>query len=190
MHVYHNTSLRRTPVFRDYFLFGLGAQGLRSTERDVFNNIFVQTEKVPGVAFVGMKGAEDLREGGNLIWGVRDGPALAVDPFASFRASRLFKDSQARYAPGWTTHDTFADPKFERLPADEAEGADLRLRPGSPAVNGGRTLPAEWPDPLREKDEAEPDAGAIPLGVAAWGVGVDGRVPLFGGGDGRAPAAR
>src|SRR5262249_48978636 len=26
---YHNTVLRRTPVFRDYYLFGLGAQGLR-----------------------------------------------------------------------------------------------------------------------------------------------------------------
>ena len=56
MHVYHNTVLRDTPVFRDYFLFGLGAQGLRNTERDVFNNIFVQTEQVPGVGFVGMQG--------------------------------------------------------------------------------------------------------------------------------------
>ena len=55
IHFYHNTVLRETPVFRDSFLFGLGAQGLRNTERDVFNNIFVQTDRVPGVGFVGMK---------------------------------------------------------------------------------------------------------------------------------------
>src|SRR5262249_54674388 len=35
MHVYHNTILRRTQVFRDLFLFGLGAQGLKNTDRDV-----------------------------------------------------------------------------------------------------------------------------------------------------------
>ena len=31
MHVYHNTVLRETPTFRDYFLFGLGPQGLRNS---------------------------------------------------------------------------------------------------------------------------------------------------------------
>ena len=46
---YHNSVVRRTPTFREYFLMGLGAQGLRATESDVFNNIFVQFEGVPGV---------------------------------------------------------------------------------------------------------------------------------------------
>ena len=53
MRWYHNSILRRTPTFRDYFLLGLGAQGIRSTERDVFNNILVQIDKTPGASFAG-----------------------------------------------------------------------------------------------------------------------------------------
>jgi hypothetical protein len=178
---YQNTALRHTPVFRDYFLFGLGAQGLRNTERDVFNNLFVQTERVPGVNFTGMKQAENLREGGNFIWGMKDGPAVKGDVFAKFRASPLFKDSQKRYEPGWTTQDRLADPRFLRLPADESLPADLRLQAGSPAVNAGQKLPPEWPDLLRAADKDEPDIGVLPLGAEPWGVGVDGRISLFSG---------
>ncbi|MCI0358266.1 MAG: DUF1565 domain-containing protein, partial [Planctomycetaceae bacterium] len=73
---YHNTVLRRTPVFRDYFLFGLGAQGLRNSQREVFNNLFVQAGKVPGVGFAGIKEAGNVREAGNLLWGLEDGPLV------------------------------------------------------------------------------------------------------------------
>ena len=180
MHVYHNTILRETPSFRDYFLFGLGAQGLRHSERDVFNNILVQMDKVPGAGFAGIKEAANLREGGNVLWGVKDGAALTGDPFAKFRASPLFSESRKSYEPGWTTQDRVADPKFVSLATDRAKSPDLRLQPGSPAVNTGIALPAEWPDPLRTADKDAPDIGAIPLGTPAWGVGVDGRIPLFG----------
>lgn len=186
MRVYHNTFLRHTPVFRDYYLFGLGAMGLRNNERDVFNNIFVQTTRIPGVSFVGLKEAPNLREGGNVIWGMKDGPALKSDPFAKFRASPLFRDSRKRYEPGWTTHDRVTDPRFVRLPADESLAADLRLHPDSPAINTGQPLPPHWPDPLRAADQDGPDIGVLPLGTQPWGVGVDGRIPLFGG----APPAR
>jgi hypothetical protein len=71
--VYHNTFLRREPVWRDYFLFGLGAVSLRNTERDVFNNLFVQADRVPGAVILG-QAAGPLREGGNLLWGVKEGP--------------------------------------------------------------------------------------------------------------------
>ncbi len=181
MHVYHNTLLRQTPVFRDGYLFGLGSAGLRHTERDVFNNIFVQMDRVPGVAFVGMQQADNVREGGNLIWGVKEGPQLKTDPFAKFRASKLFTDSRNRYEAGWTTHDQVADPQFVRLSGDGAARADLRLQPGSPAINRGQPIPAAWPDPLREMDKDQPDSGTVPSGAESWGVGVDGRVPLFGG---------
>lgn len=181
MHVYHNTFLRRTPVFRDYYLFGLGAQGLRQSERDVFNNIFVQMERMPGVGFVGMQQAENLHEGGNVIWGLKEDPALAADPFAKFRASRLFEESRKRYEPGWTTQDRAIDPKFVSLAADNRAATDLRLQSDSPAANAGLSLPAAWPDPLRESDAGAPDIGALPQGAEAWGVGVDGRIPLFGG---------
>ena len=105
MHVYQNTLLRDTPIFRDQFLFGLGAAGLHNTERDIFNNIFVQTDRVPGVAFVGMRHAENVREGGNILWGMKEGPTLKRDVFSSFRSSRLFEESRTRYEPGWTTQD-------------------------------------------------------------------------------------
>jgi hypothetical protein len=153
---------------------------MRNTERDVFNNIFVQTERVPGVNFVGMKQAENIREGGNLIWGLKEGPALKGNPFAKFRASPLFEDSRKRYEPGWTTHDTAADPRFRSLGSDASLAADLRLQSDSPAVNAGQKLPAEWPDPLRNEDKDAPDIGALPLGAEPWSVGVDGRMSVFG----------
>ena len=181
MRLYQNTFLRRTPSYRDYFLFGLGATGLRNTERDVFNNLFVQIEKVPGTGFAGIKEPGNVRAGGNLLWGVLDGPALTGDPFAKFRASPLFPASRKHFAPGLTTHDRVADPKFISLSADLAAATDLRLQPDSPAVNTGQPVPPEWPDPLRAADEGAPDIGALPLGAVAWGVGVDGRIPLFGG---------
>ncbi len=180
MYFYHNTVLRETPVFRDYFLMGMGAQGLRNTERDVFNNIFVQMDRVPGTGFAGIKEAGNVREGGNLIWGVAQGPTLAADHFAKFRASPLFEASRQRYEPGWTTHDHVADPKFVRLPADWTTAADLRLQANSPAVNSGLPLPADWPDPLREVDKDLPDIGAIPLGTEPSNIGVDGRRSLLG----------
>jgi len=181
MHIYHNTLLRQTPIFRDGYLFGLSSGGLARTERDVFNNIFVQMDRVPGVAFVGMQRADDVREGGNLIWGVNEGPQLKMDPFAKFRASKLFADSRNRYEAGWTTHDQVADPQFVRLTANNAGPPDLRLQPGSPAINHGQPIPAAWPDPLRDMDKDQPDSGALSAGAEAWGVGVDGRVPLSGG---------
>ena len=148
MHVYHNTVLRRTPVFRDYFLFGLGAQGMKQTERDVFNNVFFQTDRVPGAGFAGIQQAGNVREGGNLVWGLAEGPALERDPFAKFRASKLFEESRKVYEPGWTTLDRVADPRFVRLEADAGAPADLRLTEASPAVNAGLPLPADWPGEL------------------------------------------
>jgi hypothetical protein len=180
MRFYHNTVLRETPVFRDYFLFGLGAQALRHNERDVFNNIFVQTDRIPGVGFAGITQVGNAREGGNLLWGVKEGPELNRDVFAKFRASPLFKQSRSFYEPGWTTHDLVADPKFVNLPPDRSLSADLRLAAGSPAINAGVPLSSDWPDPLRNADADRPDLGASPLGSPLWGVGVDGRVPICG----------
>lgn len=178
MRFYHNTVLRKTPVFRDSYLFGLGVAGLRHTERDVFNNIFVQADRVPGVTFAG-KQAEALREGGNLLWGLAEGPLLKQDVFVKFRSSPLFQESRKRYEPGWTTHDRVADPRFVRYVADDSLPIDLRLQEDSPAIDAGQSLPAAWPDPLRESDPAQPDIGALPHGTEPWKVGVDGRLPLF-----------
>ena len=177
---YQNTVLRQSPVFRDYFLFGLGAMGVGNNERDVFNNIFVQMEKVPGVGFAGITKSGNLREGGNLLWGLADGPQAPSEPFAKFRASALFTGSKQYYEPGLTTHDRVADPQFTALSTELAAPCDLTLKPKSPAVDAGLPLPTEWPDPLRTADARQPDIGALPLGTKASRVGIDGRIPLCG----------
>lgn len=186
MRVYHNTFLRREPVYRDYFLFGLGATGLRNTERDVFNNLFVQAERVPGAVILG-KEAGKLREGGNLLWGNKDGPTGKAAPFTKLRASPLFKASRDVYEPGWTTDDLVGDPKFLKLADSPNAASDLRPGKGSAAIDTGLPIPAKWPNPMREQDAGKPDIGAIPRDAAVWGVGVDGRVPLFGGPPGKEP---
>lgn len=173
--VFHNTLVRNTPVFRSHFLFGLGVVGMEKTERDVFNNVFVQMEGPPGVGFVAVKQAKELREGGNILWSVKDGAGKA-DPFAKFRGSALFTESRKKYEPGWTTQDRIVNPKFVKLASD---APDLRLQSDSPAVNSGQALPKDWPDSLRDADKGEPDIGALPLGTDAWGVGVNGRIGLF-----------
>lgn len=173
MRFYQNTVLRETPVFRDHLLFGLATGGLKNTERDVFNNLFVQINKVPGVGFAGVREAGNVREGGNILWGVKDGPAMKGDPFAKFRTSPIFIASRKFYEPGLTTQDRVVDPKFVSVPND------LRLQSDSPAVNSGQRLPTEWPDPFPAADGKTPDVGALPLGAQPWGVGIDGRIPLF-----------
>jgi hypothetical protein len=178
MRVYHNTILQRTAGFRDMFLFGM-VGALRNTERDVFNNILVQSEKAPGVAILG-KEAGALREGGNLLWSMKEGAGPTANPFAKFRAGPLFKESQKFFAPGWTTLDRAADPKFVNWQNDASQAGDLRLQEDSPALDSGESLPPDWPDPLRESDKGRPDIGALPRSVRSWGVGMDGRIPLFG----------
>ena len=138
----------------------------------------MQADHVPGVGLSG-KQAEDLREGGNLLWGFAEGPTLKRDVFAQFQSSGLFQESRKRYEPGWTTHDRVADPRFVRPASDDSATIDLRLQEDSPAINAGQSLPKEWPDPLRDSDQAQPDIGALPHGAELWGVGVDGRLPLF-----------
>lgn len=172
LRIYHNTFVRDTPVWRDYFLMGLGAQGLRQNERDVFNNIFVQSERVPGVT-MHFKQPPLLREGGNLLWGFGDATGRNAGVFTKFRSSALFAASRDVYAPGWTTHDQVADPRF--VDRDN----NLTLRPDSPAIDAGQVLPEEWPDPLRGNDPGPPDVGAVPGGMGAWRIGVDGRRTLF-----------
>lgn len=205
LYVYHNTVVRRSPMYRDYFLFGFGAQGFKNNERDVFNNIFVQLQGMPGAGFAGIKEPGRLREAGNLLWGYGPAPVAAaaapkapakgkpakpagenagpVDPFAKFRASPFFAASKQYYPAGFTTDDRHGDPKFARGPdVAEAKSAptDLTLQAGSPAIDLGRALPSTWPNPLADHDTGAPDAGAVPHGAKPEPIGIDGRLSLFG----------
>jgi hypothetical protein len=178
---YQNTALRDEPAYRGAFLFGMGSAGLQRTERDVFNNLFVQTDGLPGNQFVGVQPADKLHEGGNLMWGLVESPGFRGDLFAKFHASPLFKASQTSQPPGLTMNDRVADPKFVRLSADRFEPADLRLQADSPARRAGQSVPSDWPDPLRQAGADAPDIGAVPYGATPWRVGIDGRLSLFGG---------
>ncbi|MBI1904615.1 MAG: hypothetical protein HYS13_26260, partial [Planctomycetia bacterium] len=168
MFVYHNTVISEGPAFRNYYGAGWGGH-TRATTRRIFNNIFVQADGLPGLAFGPAE--DDIQADGNLHWSYLAGPSHAGDFFTKYRASKAFADSKARYAPGWAATDIFADPKFTAFSSDPAEPLDLRLSKGSPAVDAGVATPAEWPDPLRSADEGKPDLGALPAGSAMLRVG-------------------
>ena len=80
--------------------------------------------------------------------------------------------------PEWGTHDRFADPAFVSMKTDWSERCDVRLAAGSPAIDTGVIVPAEWRDPLRAADADAPDIGAIPQGQAGWRIGVRGRLAV------------
>ncbi len=153
---------------------------MRWTEREVFNNLFVQMERTPGAGFAGITEAGALREGGNILWGIQDAGS-SREVFKKFQASKLFVESRKQYEPGWTTQDRVEDPKFVRLNAEKPMETDLRLSKGSPAIDAGLPIPPEWPDPLRAQDAGTPDIGAIPWNVAVENVGIHGRISLFNG---------
>jgi len=167
-YVYHNTFLVSESERRGHYGFRWST-ATRMTTRRVFNNIFVQVEGVPGFRVFPLAD-DDFQADGNLHWAVKEGTQLKIDPFEKFRKSPLLTASQKVYAPGWFAHDRFADPQFLSI-GDGKTPSDLRLHKDSAAVNAGVKLPNTWPDDLREKDEAQPDVGAFPLGIEPWNVG-------------------
>ncbi len=179
MNIYHNTILAGVPPRYDYGTSGLAAGTGRGTTRRVFNNIVCQMQGMIGQTLPGTQ--VDYASDGNLFWSLTDGPTFQGEIFSKFRNSAAFKESQQRYAAGWTAHDQFADPRFMSFSADWKTVPDLRLHDRSPAINAGVKLPSEWPDALAANDSGKPDLGAVPLGSQPWHVGVRGRLNVFGG---------
>lgn len=179
MDIYHNTIVADDPKGYSYGALGLGNAVGAGTKRRVFNNIVVQMKTLPGTTFP--PSTTDFQTDGNLHWSVAAGPMFQGDIFAKFRKSKAFDESKRRYPPGWGAADRFADPKFVSLAPDWKSTPDLRLRPGSPAIDAGVDLPQAWPDPLRHLDKGKPDIGAVPAGASAWVIGVRGRFHVFGG---------
>ncbi|MGN6103557.1 MAG: hypothetical protein ACTHU0_00390 [Kofleriaceae bacterium] len=164
---YHNTVINAGKAVRDYYGLQM-VMGMRGTKRRLFNNVFVQVDGEPGLNFAGAAGT-DLQVDANLMWGLGAKPTGAAF-FAAFRGSPLFESSKQQYAPGWGARDQFADPRFVALRDFEPE-IDLRIQPGSPAIDAGIALPASWPDSLRAADKGKPDLGALPLGAPRLRVG-------------------
>ncbi|MBI5758607.1 MAG: hypothetical protein HZA46_08825 [Planctomycetales bacterium] len=169
-YVYHNTFLMQGGAFRGYYGFTWGSH-TRGTTRRVFNNLFVQVDGLPGLNFTGASADDDFQADGNLLWGLKDGPAQTDPFFDKFRRSPAFAASKKQYPPGWGASDLFADPRFVAFDGDRQRPLDVRLRKDSPAIDVGVELPATWPDSLRGQDHGKPDLGAYPLGAESLTVG-------------------
>src|SRR5262249_21857043 len=125
-HVYHNTFLLPGSAWRSYYAFTWGSH-LRGTTRRVFNNLFVQVAGQPRLNFSAVSADDDFQADGNLFWGVKEGPKVRGDFFATFRKSALFAASKKRYPPGLGANDRFAHPKLASLGGEGNQPSDLRL---------------------------------------------------------------
>src|SRR5207247_132067 len=121
------------------------------------NNVFVQTQGLPGTLFESSE--NDFVADHNLFWSTTEGPGFKGDFFAAVRKSKNFELSKKTYPGGWGSHDLFADPKFVKFGAWGDASTDYRLAKDSPAIDAGAELPKEWPDPLRSSDAGKPDLG-------------------------------
>lgn len=169
---YHNTVLIHGGSWRNYYGAGM-ARATRDTRRRVFNNLILHLEGLPGFRFAPPD--HDWQADGQLHWTMKE-DAIADD--ASLAA--LFKTANRKQAPvpaDWGQHDILADPKFVSFKPDWRQVSDLRLGKDSPAIDAGVAVPADWPDPQREKGAA--DIGALPHGAEPWGIGVRGRLSIF-----------
>lgn len=136
--------------------------------RHVFNNIFFH--------FGGLLGPQVPPPGngqadGNLYWAPGTDPKKAAAHFNRYRGSKNFGESKKTYAPGFTANSLAADPKFVRADVNPAVVNDYRVSKGSPAVDAGVDIPADWPDTMRDSDKDKPDIGALPLGAPAFEAG-------------------
>jgi hypothetical protein len=166
-YIYHNTFLLPGKPANGFYAHTWGSH-LGGTTRRVFNNIFVQAEELPGLNVRSLAEDHDFQADANLYWSVKEGPRHRGDYFEPLRQSPLFEASRKRYPPGWGSNDLFANPEFIGGAEDRL---DVRLRETSPAIDAGVDLPADWPDPLRDHDDGEPDLGALPLGAEPFLIG-------------------
>ncbi len=79
--------------------------------------------------------------------------------------------NKVNYPPGWASRAIVADPGFVNFDRDVNAVCDYRLQEDSPAIGAGIVLPDELEDPLRPKDGAQPDIGALPRGAGMFATG-------------------
>ncbi len=166
MTIYHNTILAKEQA-RDASMAALGA--VRSgLPRRTFNNLFVHLEKLPG--FVPPTLDQPVEADGNLYWAPGTTEPAAAALFQRFRQSKDYVAQKEKSPNGVSDRSLVADPRFTMSDLNAA-AFDFRLSRESPAVNSGVSLPADWPDPLRDLDKDAPDRGAIPFDAAPLEVG-------------------
>jgi hypothetical protein len=167
MNIYHNTFVMVEGA-REPDMATLGGSKAGNPRR-VFNNIFLHLQRLPGA--VNPNPAGNVIEDGNLYWAPGTEEKAAQALFQRFRASDLFTQSKQLHPAGSTTHSRAADPRFMKMGTKATDENDYRLQPGSPAIDAGVDLPADWLDPLRTADRGKPDIGALPQGAEPLRVG-------------------
>jgi hypothetical protein len=167
MHIYHNTfRLIRQARSAEHTLSG--AYG-PDRQRYLFNNIIENVTwpasipaeitaketggKPPRFAAVVVPPSDQGASDGNLYWVAGVDAAQGLAALEKYRKSPAYEESKKTYPAGSTTNSIVADPK-----RDEVD----RLQAGSPAIDAGVPIPADWPDTLRDKDAGKPDIGALP----------------------------
>ncbi len=148
------------------------------TKRRVFNNLCVYLNNYPPLDVANAPKGHDMVLDGNLHWcPLPDAkePDRFLDAVRGCAASAANKKA---YPAGWAANDLVGDPRFVEFAADPAKPADYRLKKDSPAAAKGVVLPRELEDPLRPKDSARPDIGALPAGAEVPKVGRQ-NVPAF-----------
>ncbi|NUN92181.1 MAG: hypothetical protein HUU04_00195 [Verrucomicrobiae bacterium] len=177
IYLYQNTTLTQMGHALNSYTAGMAFHFDPEAERRVFNNlhVFVGGGKQYPKAWGFQRDAANLVMDGNLHWHSDPDVKIPANYYESSRTHPLSESNKVRYAAGWDAHSVIGDPKFVAFSTNLADRVDLRLRPDSPAVKAGVTLPQEWPDPLRPEGATRPDIGAIPLGGEPLKVGIDGR---------------
>jgi hypothetical protein len=152
---YHNTVFTHEGAFREAYAAGWGGS-TRGTQRYVFNNIFVQELRLPGLV-IQLAKPDILQADGNLHWSY-DVAATQSSDFPT-RLKALAKQNENE----WGKRDLLADPHFQSSPDNSETNQAFRLSADSPAINAGVTIPEALPDPLRTIDQGQPDVGAYPV---------------------------
>jgi hypothetical protein len=166
MRTYHNTIVFDGRAESPDMWMARGATAERP--RSVHNNVFLHLGPLPKLRLADTPG---LVTDGNLYWqpGLDSGQAATF--FSAWRASPAFELSKKAYPPGFESHSLAADPKFFKIDAAPLASNDYRPQQGSPLIDAGVELPADWPDAVRAADKGKPDVGALPFGAEPWKVG-------------------
>lgn len=168
---YHNTIVSHEPARGAEFLFLTTNSPDRP--RRAFNNLYLHGA---GLKSFTLPDNPSIQSDGHVYWQPDLSTESAAAFFNAYRASPAFTKSKTVYPPGFDASSVFADPKlvkftFEPGTSQMGEVNDYRLQPGSPAVDVGVPVPADWVDPLRTSDAGKPDVGALPLGAEMLRVG-------------------
>jgi hypothetical protein len=159
MNIYHNTFVMGEPA-RDAAMNTTGSNR-DGRPRRVFNNLFLHRDRLPG--YVIPPAEHNVIADGNWFYSPSASEQQAGALLAKFLKSPEFELSKKVYAAGCETNSRCADPKVVAFGPDPDSNHDVHLAAGSPLIDAGVPIPAEWPDPAREQDAGPPDIGAFPF---------------------------